>query len=545
MSEQDGPQVFDEGRPTTASRGLWRAYWKEQGQLWRIEPEINEERQRFLAERYLTVPNISASIYPFKGVKLSRADVEWLLEYDQRRGQEIEVQQLCQGLDLRGADLCRVDLSSLPLMHMQGGLTWNEWSNATEEQRDGAAVLMKEANLREAHLEEANLVGAHLEDACLLKAHLEEANLVEAHLERARLSGAHLGKAYLLGTHLEGAQFLGSHLEKANLMGAYLRRARFPEAYLEKANLREAHLEGANLREAHVEEADLRRAYMEGAYLFGTHLERVNLREAHLERAFLLLVHMEEADLQKAHLEGAVLKGTHLEGANLRDAYLVGANLMGAHLAGARLENVHLSDERGRGPQLVDAHYDEVNLAEVNWSRVKMLGDEQRAQERIHEGNVKNSAARLDDVERAVRANRQLASALGRQGMREDALRFAYRAQKLQRIVLRRRLKVAAYIFSWILDLLTGYGYRPVRLLFWYLVVILGFSGIYSLLGELHLSSMGVLVFSVTAFHGRGLFPSNPSYDDVLTVLAAVEAIIGLLMEMCAVAVLVQKFPTS
>ena len=146
------------------------------------------------------------------------------------------------------------------------------------------------------------------------------------------------------------------------------------------------------------------------------------------------------------------------------------------------------------------------------------------------------------DVERAARATRQLAFALGRQGLQEDAARFAYRAQKLQRVVLRRRLKVGAYIFSWILDLLAGYGYRPVRLLLWYLVVILGFSGIYSLLGELHLSGMGVLMFSVTAFHGRGLFPSDAGYDDVVTVLAAVEAVIGLLMEMYAVAVLVRRF---
>ena len=54
---------------------------------WRTEPEIDGERQAFLRERLTIVPDIQQSIYPFKDVPLTRADIEWLLvTHEQGRG---------------------------------------------------------------------------------------------------------------------------------------------------------------------------------------------------------------------------------------------------------------------------------------------------------------------------------------------------------------------------------------------------------------------------------------------------------------------------
>ncbi len=54
---------------------------------WRTEPEIDGERQQFLRQRLMIVPDIQQGIYPFKDVRLSRADVEWLLiTHEQGRG---------------------------------------------------------------------------------------------------------------------------------------------------------------------------------------------------------------------------------------------------------------------------------------------------------------------------------------------------------------------------------------------------------------------------------------------------------------------------
>src|SRR5205085_2256286 len=114
----------------------------------------------------------------------------------------------------------------------------------------------------------------------------------------------------------------------------------------------------------------------------------------------------------------------------------------------------------------------------------------------------------------AVRANRQLAVALRNQGLNEESANFAYRAQKLQRIVLYRQKKFISYLFSVFLDLLAGYGFRPRRSLSWYLVIIIGFAMMYYIIGRLPFFP-DTFVFSVTSFHGRGFFPGGLGEDSL------------------------------
>src|SRR2546422_4583084 len=196
---------------------------------WRTEPEIDAERQKFLAERLTITPDIQRGRYPFKDVKLTRADIEWLLiTHEGGRGPVDwnDVQQRSRiGLDLRGADLHRVDLRSLPLTRTRGGLTREEWNPTTLEQRHMAGVHLQGADLGEAHLEGAILQGAHLEGATLRGTHLEEANLFRAYLKDAYLRGAHLEEAKLRGTRMEGA-----YLPEAHVQGADLRNAFFDNA---------------------------------------------------------------------------------------------------------------------------------------------------------------------------------------------------------------------------------------------------------------------------------------------------------------------------
>jgi hypothetical protein len=54
---------------------------------WRTEPEIGLARQEQLRRCLATTPDITRGIYPFKGMKLSRADIEWLLAtHEDERG---------------------------------------------------------------------------------------------------------------------------------------------------------------------------------------------------------------------------------------------------------------------------------------------------------------------------------------------------------------------------------------------------------------------------------------------------------------------------
>ena len=408
-------------RPAAADRNAWHAYWQAQGQPWRTEPEIDQKRQAELAKRQAVVPDIEKGIYPFQEVKLSRADVEWLLAtHDNVQGpvnsREDELSRR-KGLDLRGTDLRMLDLRNLPLARVYGGLRWNEWSMATEAQRRRAGAL------------------------------LENTNLSGAHLERTRFRGALL--------------------------------------------------KGANLRYAHLEESDLRWANLERADLTGAYLER------------------------------------------------------------SSIDGMKLSDENGVGPRLADIHWGDTNLAVVDWSQVRMLGDECEARQKLHGRVAKDSEKRLLQYEQAVRANRQLAVVLQAQGLNENAARFAYRAQVLQKSVfgfqilrssvkLKQRMQaLRAWLFSWFLFLIAGYGYKPDRSFFAYFLVISGFATAYYFLGHTvgpTLSPLGAFVFSMTSFHGRGFFPGNNiSLDDPLTVLAAFEALVGLIIEVTFIATLTQR----
>jgi hypothetical protein len=189
--------------------------------------------------------------------------------------------------------------------------------------------------------------------------------------------------------------------------------------------------------------------------------EQGEMAAVHLEGASLKRTRLEKAVLYKAHLERANLFRVHLLGANVVEACLQQANLRQAHIQGSFLEGCILSDEGRVGPWILNVNWERTDLAIINWSQVNMLADEYEARQKGHDhpwqdGDiyVGGRDTRIGLYERAVRANRQLAVALQTQGLNELAARFAYRAQKCQRIVLRLQRKYIQYLFSLLLDLL-------------------------------------------------------------------------------------------
>ena len=426
-------------RPTPSNRAEWQDYWLSLGQSWRTEPEISLERRGYLIERLAIQADLDEGIYKFRGIKLSRADVEWLLaQHEDGRG-PIDVHNPEHagriGIDLRGADLRGANLRALPLAGMLGGLNGRE-RNRAQEGRDIAAV------------------------------------------------------------HLEGAVLSETHLEKAELYMAHLERADFFKAHLAGASLRKAHMEGTSLRQAYLVALD----------------EHYNDRWQDMATTIPMIP---PADLRAAFFDSVT-----------------------------DLRNIHLGDVEHGFVRLADVHWADVNLAIIDWSLMKMLGDEGRAHAvaRDKKSDKENS---IESYREAVRAYRQLAVALQAQGLNEEAAHFSYRAQVLQREVVKLQGKVGTYIFSLFLDTLAGYGYKPARSIFAYVLVIVCFAILYFILGHVVgpvLSPLGSLVFSVTSFHGRGFFPGGIKLDDPITVMAAVEAIIGLTIEISFIATFTQRF---
>jgi len=508
--DQDTSQLTS--HPTTDDPTAWRSYWRVKHGAWRTEPEISLERQEELQRHRSIVPDVEKGIYPFKGMKLNRADVEWLLAtHDAGRGPvewDNEQDRERWGLDVRGANLCHADLHELPLARLRGGLEFDEYDSATVDQRNLAILLMEEADLA-----------------------------------KAQLNGANLRSAQLSRTNFREAQLQGTFLFNANLKGAD-----FTWAKLKKANLGAALLQGADLCEADLMRTNLRAALLQGAYL----------GDARLKKSFMF-----RAQLQGAYLDGALLEEAFLHEANFIDADLRGAQLRGAFLTGIKLGN-----KQHIGPLLADVEWGDTNLAVIDWSQVTKLGDEWKAEQKLTPSKMKKENLtgwkrayppvqvqrsqsnltgweRLEDYQAAVRANRQLAIALQTQGLYEEAARFAYRAQRLQRVVLRQQKKIGSYLFSGFLDLIAGYGYRPRRSLVAYLIIILGFMVLFLLNSHFvapHLRWDEALVLSLSSFHGRGFFSQNISLGDAYARLAAAEAVIGLIIEISFIATFTQRF---
>ena len=547
----------------------WKAYWKEQGQPWRTEPAIDEARQQRLLSYYQGVVDIERGMYPFKGVRLSRADVEWLLAMEEQRSAELSPrggkggnQHKSFGLDLRGVDLSQVNLSDLPLMGLHTGLSLEEGRHATVEQSRAAAANLAKADLSNAQLQGAQLSWVTLDEAVLVEAHLEGADLGKASLKQAILAGAHLEGVDLTKAHLEGATLLEAHLEGAMLLGAYL--------------------EGANLLEAHLEGARLAGAYLEGTSLLNTHFECKALGVDELKHLRVWMPHFPQV-LPAADLRGVFLNNrTHLDG-------------------------IHAGNDQYGYIALADVHWGDVNLTVVDWADLKRLGDETiarplnveeeeegaqpgerglparaeravdmllRAQEvsdvvvsyvmrsssltkKVRERVAREAQAQpetrqqleLERFRAAVRANRQLAVVLRAQGLNEAADRFAYRAHVLQRRVLWRSgaRSYGSYFFSCFLDVLAGYGYKPGRTVIAYISTILSFAIIYFSLGLLagyraSISPLYALIISIISFHGRGFFPGGFLPTLPMAVFAACEAIIGLTIEISFIATFTQRY---
>lgn len=226
FQSQQTPQVVRvplQYAPTSPEE--WHEHWQAQGLPWRTEAEIAAQRQEELGKCRAITPDIEKGIYPFKGMKLSRADVEWLLAtHENGRGPvdwSDESQRSREGIDLRGADLSRLDLSGLPLARMIGSIGMVENRAIHTYHRKEAAVILDEANLRQVHLEGAILYSASLRGVGLTNAFLQKVEARWAILEGSRMRGAHLEGANLRGAHLEGTTLAEVHLNGTDLRHAF------------------------------------------------------------------------------------------------------------------------------------------------------------------------------------------------------------------------------------------------------------------------------------------------------------------------------------
>ncbi len=362
---------------------------------------------------------------------------------------------------------------------------------------------MSGASLAHCILSDADLSGANLSGADLFDSDLSRANLTEADLSGAKLSKANVAEALLSAARMGGADFS------------------------------EADLSGANLTNAKLSGANLTYAKLSGANLYGSESSRADLSGADLSNA-TLIANLSDADLRRAKLSGA---------------NLTRANLSGTDLSAAAMDytTTLVESQLNRETRLGDIRWNGVPLERIDiWPA--RLGDERLI------AMAKNRWERITAYHVAARAYRGLSIALRGQGLLIPASDYRLREQVLERKATFLSGNLLGWVFSWLLNLVAGYGERPVRAFFAYLLVLFSFAGAYlvatnGLLGfgagttqVQPLQWYEALVLSVSAFHGRGFFQPVQSLGDPVAILAAVEAVTGLFIEITFIATFTQRF---
>jgi uncharacterized protein YjbI with pentapeptide repeats len=319
-----------------------------------------------------------------------------------------------------------------------------------------------------------------------------------------------------------------------------------------KAELRTAYQEGADAPYRGVHIGTLGEIYWifsernwSGKFKVPKGMTRSNLSGADLTWA-----HLSGADLNGADLSAADLSAADLRGANLSAARLPNADLRTADLSTADLTRALLNSEINldgvtftQPPVLLGVRWNGAPLDGVDWSQVDRLGDE--AAIRL----AKTRKERVQAYPDAARAYHGLVVALEAQGLVEQARYFRKRERTLERQRLRTSPRTwFGYGFYSLLNLISGQGEEPGRIFIAYAIIISLFTGIYwAVSHQFHTSARPLqwyeaLVLSLSSFHGRGFFPSQIGLGDPLAMIAAVEAVVGLFIELILIATFTNRF---
>ncbi|WP_263322296.1 pentapeptide repeat-containing protein [Endozoicomonas sp. Mp262] len=213
----------------------------------------------------------------------------------------------------------------------------------------------------------------------------------------------------------------------------------------------EADKTGADVKER-LEERARTGEPMDGFILKGSYLENLNLVNIHGEPYHLTNADLSRANLHNAHLYKVDLSGSrllkaNLSGANLHCADLSGCNLLGVNLKACRLEHVNW------GAQICQA---------LMAKGIRGLRRQEKAVALYEEA---------EEVARNIRKNCE------GQGLFDVAGEFFHREMIFRRYQMPR----FSYrrIMSKLVDLVSGYGEKPIRVIFFSAIFILVCSVFY------------------------------------------------------------------
>lgn len=333
------------------------------------------------------------------------------------------------------------------------------------------------------------------------------------------------------GLDLSGYDLSGVNLSKLDLTGVIFgslsvlrdsdpteasKAANLEGAWFERSLLRRANLARTNLRGARFYHADLR-----DATLFAADAEGADFRETNLTNA----------DLYSASMRQCRLIGADLTGANLLLANLDGAELTADSLGAGLIQEDARSYREYAGRWYIQPAVGRAHAAShlpVRYAEAREIY--------LHLKNAFLSSGRYDDAGWAYFKERQAE----RRSFSPTTARAHYRDQvrsgkspaaaRWLAFHCRYLLRLAASLAN---ELLTGYGERPLRVVFWSLVTVAIFPIFYWLSWGIATTSgspirwIDFFHYSLAAFSTIG-FPDLVPVTDAAKTLTSIEALSGI-----------------
>ena len=276
-----------------------------------------------------------------------------------------------------------------------------------------------------------------------------------------------------------------------------------------------------------------KRAKFQFATLIDAHLIKTTLK-----KAFLL-----GAELQGAKLMGAKLQGADLVGANLQEAILLDANLQGAKLMGAKLQGANLVGANLQGADLSNS-----NLRNAIFSEKTILTNVNFFQCTLDGSTIKNAYNNMDKEViqvRTIKKKRNYSSAreiyilfkkyFKSEGMYDISGKYFVQEKKMERILNKKRKEWGKYFLNTFLDIVSGYGEKPLNAIICSLIIIMGGTNIYWLFDGIMVTNNKV-TFSGTffeSFYFSLITFSTLGYGDLIPkagifrIIASFESLMG------------------
>jgi hypothetical protein len=316
---------------------------------------------------------------------------------------------------------------------------------------------------------------------------------------------------------------------------------------MERANLSGTDFEGTNLSGANLAGADLSEATLIRTNLSGAHLFfNTNLSNANLDHA-----NLSKADCGLANFTDSRLNNTNLDDINLSQANLSGANLERASLKGTRLDRALMNAETildgitlTPTTRVFGVRWNGVPLDAIDWKQAPRFGDEPTT-EALAKMKPQDRATAFRN---AARAYHGLSVALRDQGLADVASTYRLRELVMERKAMRYERNYGGWFLNMLLGAVAGHGEKPGRAFVAYLGIVTSFAIIYWLVtnflhsGAQPLQWYEAVVLSVSPFHGRGFFTNTIQLGDPLAIVAAIEAMMGLFIELVFIATFSRRF---